>query len=158
MHGRYANRKENLLMPRTTSQVKLQLWKERFEQFKLGDQTGSACGRALLVPTIGSLMQLRFYGAAMGFVGGMITVIHFAAWGQLFGRAHLGRIQGITQAGSVLASALGPMLTAWCHASMNSYLPIYYFFAGCVLVLAIAAIFVPTPPLQSTLHPLSTQE
>ncbi len=39
MHGRYANRKENLLMPRTTSQVKLQLWKERFEQFKLGDQT-----------------------------------------------------------------------------------------------------------------------
>jgi hypothetical protein len=26
-------------MPRTTSQVKLQLWKERFEQFEQGDQT-----------------------------------------------------------------------------------------------------------------------
>jgi MFS family permease len=48
-------------------------------------------------PSIGSLVQLRIYGAVMGFVGGIVTVVHFSVWGQFFGRAEIGRIQGVAQ-------------------------------------------------------------
>jgi MFS family permease len=99
-----------------------------------------------MFPSIHSLGQLRMYGAAMGFVGGLVTVVHFAAWGHLFGRSHLGKIQAVAQIVSVLASALGPLLIAWCHQSMNSYFPIYYLFAVIVLLLAVAAFLVSTPP------------
>jgi sugar phosphate permease len=48
--------------------------------------------------------------ALMGLSGGIITVAFFAIWGDSFGKRHLGRIQGVAQTCSVLASALGPLL------------------------------------------------
>ena len=46
----------------------------------------------------------------MGLSGGVITVSFFAIWGSSFGKRHLGRIQGVAQTCTVLASALGPLL------------------------------------------------
>ena len=46
----------------------------------------------------------------MGLSGGIITVAFFAIWGDSFGKRHLGRIQGVAQMCTVLASALGPLL------------------------------------------------
>jgi len=37
-------------------------------------------------------------------------VAFFAIWGDSFGKRHLGRIQGVAQMCTVLASALGPLL------------------------------------------------
>jgi len=48
--------------------------------------------------------------ALMGVSGGIITVAFFAIWGDSFGKRHLGRIQGVAQMLSVLASSLGPLL------------------------------------------------
>ena len=48
--------------------------------------------------------------ALMGLSGGIITVAFFAIWGDSFGKRHLGRIQGMAQMCTVLASALGPLL------------------------------------------------
>jgi len=48
--------------------------------------------------------------ALMGLSGGIITVAFFAIWGGAFGKRHLGRIQGMAQMCTVLASALGPLL------------------------------------------------
>jgi len=48
--------------------------------------------------------------ALMGLSGGIITVAFFAIWGDSFGKRHLGRIQGVAQMCTVLASALGPLL------------------------------------------------
>lgn len=48
--------------------------------------------------------------ALMGVSGGIITVSFFAIWGDSFGKRHLGRIQGVAQMLTVLASALGPLL------------------------------------------------
>jgi len=48
--------------------------------------------------------------ALMGLSGGIITVAFFAIWGDAFGKRHLGRIQGMAQMCTVLASALGPLL------------------------------------------------
>jgi cyanate permease len=96
-------------------------------------------------PSIQSAGQLRLYGSAMGFVGGLITVVHFAAWGHFFGRSELGRIQGVAQVVSVIASATGPVLIATSHDSRGSYLPIFYRFAVFVCALSIAAALVRVP-------------
>ncbi|MFO1002371.1 MAG: MFS transporter [Planctomycetaceae bacterium] len=98
-----------------------------------------------LFPSIRTVRQLQLYGSAMGFVGGLVTVVHFAAWGHFFGRSELGRIQGVAQVVTVVASAIGPLLMATSRDSRNSYLPIFSQFALCVFVLAIAAAIVKIP-------------
>lgn len=101
---------------------------------------------ALVVfPQIDSLNIARCYAAAMGLSGGFITVIFFSAWGHLFGREHLGRIQGVAQFATVLASASGPVYLAEIKASAGSYTPGFHLLAVVVGILAIAAFFAPLP-------------
>jgi MFS transporter, OFA family, oxalate/formate antiporter len=102
---------------------------------------------ALIVfPQIDSLNMARCYAAAMGLSGGLITVIFFAAWGHLFGREHLGRIQGVAQFATVLASALGPVYFAEVKAAAGSYTPGFHLLAAVVGLLAIISFFAPLPP------------
>ena len=81
-------------------------------------------GMATLTASLAALPSLRgntglwLYASAMGLTGGLVMVIFFAAWSHLFGRAHLGRIQGAAQLISVLASAAGPDLLAECQAKV----------------------------------------
>ncbi len=97
-------------------------------------------------PSIQNMAGIYLYGAAMGVAGGIVTVVFFAAWSQLFGAAvHLGRIQGTAQLISVFASALGPVLLSRYHAAAGSYLPMFYFMGAGMGVLALAACFVPLP-------------
>ena len=46
---------------------------------------------------------------------------------------------------TVLASALGPLLLAKCHAATGSYAMVFYTLAGLVTLLALAAWFVRLP-------------
>jgi sugar phosphate permease len=98
-----------------------------------------------LFPSIRSAMQLRLYGAVMGFVGGIVTVVHFSVWGQFFGRAEIGRIQGVAQVLTVLASAIGPACVAWFADQRHSHLPAYYGFALLTLIAAIFSFLMPLP-------------
>src|SRR5690606_31491707 len=70
-----------------------------------------AAGLATL-PMLQTLTQLWIFAAVFGVAAGFITVIFFSLWGQAYGRAHLGRIQGAAQMLSVFASAVGPLLFA----------------------------------------------
>ena len=54
---------------------------------------------------------------------------------------------------TVLASALGPMLLAKCHALTNSYAAVFYALAGIVSVLAICAWYVRLPPGRKSNQP-----
>lgn len=103
----------------------------------------------VLLPSVASDAQLWCFAGLMGISVGIITVIFFGVWGQLFGRAHLGRIQASAQMLTVLASAVGPLLFAQCHARFGSYSPILIGLAPIVLLLGIAAWRVPTPRLKS---------
>jgi len=98
-----------------------------------------------LFPQIESMTQLRIYAAALGFAGGIITVVHFAAWGQLFGRQAIGSIQGVAQVATVVASAIGPMCVAWYADSKSTHLPVFYGMAGLAFTMAVASFFLPTP-------------
>ena len=99
----------------------------------------------LALPMVRSYIQVVAYGAAMGISGGVVTVVFFSVWGQIYGRKHLGKIQGAAQMMTVFASAVGPLLLAGTLKRMGSYDSIFYGLAAVVTVLGIGAWFVPLP-------------
>jgi MFS family permease len=101
---------------------------------------------ALLVfPLVDTLAQVYAYAAVMGVAGGMVTVIFFGVWGQLYGPAHLGKIQGAAQMLTVLASAVGPLVLAWSKETHGSYVPAFQVLAGCAAALGLAGWWVGRP-------------
>ena len=108
-----------------------------------------AAGLATL-PLLRTLPQLWAFSSVFGLAGGIITGVFFAVWGHVFGRAQLRRIQGAAQTLAVLASALGPVLFAECHARAGSYAPLLLGLAPVVLLFGIAAWRITLAPLSSS--------
>jgi MFS family permease len=105
------------------------------------------------LPVVRTEAHVIFYGVAMGIAGGVVTVVFFSVWGQVFGRAHLGRIQGCAQTMTVLASAVGPLLLAETLRRTGSYDQIFWLLAVVVVVLGIGSWFAPLPvPLPTHLE------
>jgi len=103
-----------------------------------------------LLPMIATRGQLRCYAAAIGLSGGVVTVVFFAAWGQIFGRSNLVRIQGVAQVCTVLASAMGPVVAADCLARTRSYAGVFYGTAAVAGVSAVLAMFVRLPRIANS--------
>jgi MFS family permease len=99
-----------------------------------------------VLPHLPSLGAVMVWAAAMGLGGGLVTVLFFSVWSEVFGRRHLGRIQGAAQALTVLASALGPLLLAWCVDLTGSYTAMLRVLVGAT---AVAAVVVELPPPRS---------
>jgi MFS family permease len=96
-------------------------------------------------PFVTALWHVYLYAAVMGIAGGMVTVLFFAVWGQAFGPAHLGKIQGAAQMTTVLASAVGPLLLALSKEQTDSYVPMFQIAAGVAALFAVAAWLTPLP-------------
>jgi MFS family permease len=93
-------------------------------------------GCALLgLPLARTYAHVLFYGVTMGVAGGVVTVVFFSVWGKVYGRTHLGRIQGCAQMMTVFASAVGPLLLAETLRRTGSYDLIFYALAAVVAVL-----------------------
>lgn len=97
------------------------------------------------LPTIRTPGELTGYAVGMGISGTISTVLFFSIWGQAYGRKHLGRIQGVSQMLTVLASAIGPLLLAKCHEQTGSYASIFQSLAAATVVLSIASWLVKVP-------------
>ena len=69
-------------------------------------------GSLIALGALGEYWQVMCWTAVNGAVGGVITVVFFAVWSSLYGRQHLGKIQGAAQMLTVFASAIGPLLFA----------------------------------------------
>ena len=110
-------------------------------------------GALAAFPLVSTLAQVYAYAAVMGIAGGMVTVIFFAVWRQLYGAAHLGQIQGAAQLLTVVASALGPLILAAGQEAAGSYAPVLRQLAIVAAVLAAAAWFVPIPAPPATSTP-----
>lgn len=95
-----------------------------------------------LVTTIGQVMA---WATAMGLGGGLVMVLFFSVWPRVYGRRHLGLIQGAAQAMTVLASAVGPLLLAWCVEWTGSYAAMFYLLGGVIAVTAAIATVTPLP-------------
>jgi MFS family permease len=96
-------------------------------------------GALLGLPSLKTVGHVTVFAVVMGVAGGFVIVIFFSFWANTFGRAQLGRIQGTAQMLTVLASALGPLLLAKCHAWTGSYAVVFYALAVVVGLLGLAA-------------------
>jgi len=72
-------------------------------------------------------------------------VIFFSFWSHAFERTHLGKVQGMAQTLTALASAVGPLLLAECAARADSYAVIFYLLAAIIGVSGAAAWFAHVP-------------
>jgi MFS family permease len=90
-------------------------------------------------------VHAMLYGIGLGISGGVVTVVFFACWPKLYGRRHLGKIQGTAQALIVLASAVGPYILAIGERTSGAFGPLLIAMAIAVAVLAVAAMRVPAP-------------
>ncbi|MBK9386142.1 MAG: MFS transporter [Planctomycetes bacterium] len=102
-----------------------------------------------VLPQLGSLTAVMLWAAAMGISGGIVMVHFFSVWPAVFGRKHLGRIQGTAQALTVLGSAIGPLLLAACIEATGSYGAMFRILALAIALLALAALLVSLPTLQA---------
>lgn len=82
------------------------------------------------IPMLSQRWQLWAVAALVGIAGGMMTVLFFSIWGEVFGKAQLGRIQGVAQMCTVIASAAGPVAFANSEAATGSYHTILWIMAG----------------------------
>jgi MFS family permease len=102
-----------------------------------------AVSTLLLVPCLAAYPYLTqpvhaiIWAAGLGAAGGIVTVVFFAIWADLFGPDHLGKIQGVAQALTVVASAFGPLLFAAVAERTGSYTPA---FIGLIPVMLLAGI------------------
>lgn len=99
----------------------------------------------LLFPFLRTVAQTLCHAGLLGFAGGVVAVIFFTAWGKVFGRLHLGKIQGSAQVFTVFASAIGPWFLAYVFDKTGSYAPAFYTLAPAIAVVAIAGWFVRIP-------------
>jgi MFS family permease len=107
-----------------------------------------AAGLAAL-PFVTTIAQVMAWATAMGLGGGLVMVLFFSVWPRAYGRKHLGFIQGAAQAMTVLASAVGPLLLAWCVEWTGSYAGMFYLLAGVIAITSIAATVTPLPAQSS---------
>lgn len=103
-----------------------------------------AVGLAAL-PLVTTLAQVMAWATAMGLGGGLVMVLFFSVWPRVYGRQHLGQIQGAAQAMTVLASAVGPLLLAWCVEWTGSYAAVFYLLAAIIGITAIVALVTRLP-------------
>jgi MFS family permease len=85
------------------------------------------------------------WASAMGLGGGLVMVLFFSVWGRVFGRRHLGRILGAAQALTVIASALGPLLLAWCLERTGSYAAMFQILSAVIALVGVAALLMSLP-------------
>jgi MFS family permease len=100
----------------------------------------------LWLPHVTTHLQAMLWATSMGLGGGLVMVLFFSVWARLYGRRQLGRIQGVAQAMTVVASAIGPLLLAACVEWTGSYRVMFYALGATVGVFGVGALIVPLPP------------
>jgi MFS family permease len=96
-------------------------------------------------PWVSNLYQVFAYGIAIGACGGIVTVVFFGVWSYMFGRRNLGKIQGLAQLATVLASAAGPLAFAESMQRFQSYTPVFWMLAPVIAIIATVSWIVRVP-------------
>jgi MFS family permease len=97
-------------------------------------------------PQVSTPLAVVAYAAGLGISGGIVTVVFFTVYGHAFGRRHLGSIQAVVQAITVIASALGPLFHVWLKQQMGSSNALFLTGAVVSAMLAVGCWVVKLPP------------
>ena len=106
-------------------------------------------GGLITLPHLQTMAGLMAQAVVMGLAGGFVTVLFFTVWGRLYGREHLGLIQGAAQTLTVVASAVGPLLLAEVVKVTGSYAMGFRALALVVAAVSIWTAMVKKPSLRS---------
>ena len=88
----------------------------------------------------GSIGLIYAVAVALGVGSGAVTVIFFAGFADLFGKRHLGKIQGVAQAMTVASSGTGPLFFARSFESSGSYSSVFFTLAPLALLVGFWAL------------------
>ena len=88
----------------------------------------------------GSIGLIYAVAVALGVGSGAVTVIFFAGFADLFGKRHLGKIQGVAQTMTVASSGTGPLIFARSFESSGSYSSVFFTLAPLALLVGIWAL------------------
>ncbi len=102
------------------------------------------------LPLVTTIAQVMMWATAMGLGGGLVMVLFFSIWPRVYGRRQLGLIQGAAQAMTVLASAVGPLLLAWCVEWTGSYATVFFLLAAIIALTAIVSLITRMPAADSS--------
>ena len=83
--------------------------------------------------------------AVYGVGQGLMSIVAATGWARYFGRAHLGKIRGMSLTAAIAGSSLGPLLMGVSGDYLGSFVPAFWVFAGLATAIAIAG-FWTTPP------------
>ncbi len=111
----------------------------------LGTSTLLLAPCLLVFPLLSTTTHAVAWAAGMGAAGGIVTVVFFAIWGKFYGALHLGKIQGVAQALTVLGSALGPVVSAASFERTGSYSAAYLGLTPLVLLSGAACFWIRPP-------------
>ncbi len=102
-------------------------------------------GSLAALPLARTMTQLYWYAAAVACAGGVVTVVFFIIWRQMYGAAHVGQIQGAAQLLTVVASAASLWLFPAAKQWFGSFVPLLQILAAAAALLAVWVWFVPLP-------------
>lgn len=103
----------------------------------------------LILPFARSMGLVMISAVVMGIAGGFVMVLFFSVWAYAFGKTHLGKIQGIAQLLTVVASAVGPLALAQVYERTGSYASIFFLLAGIVALFALLCAATPVKAITS---------
>ncbi len=94
---------------------------------------------------IGSAAILIPSFAVFGVGQGLMSIVASTGWARYFGRAHLGKIRGMSLTAAIAGSSLGPLLMGVSDDYLGSFTAAFWAFAGLATLVAIAGLWA-TPP------------
>ena len=98
-----------------------------------------------MLPLARTAAMVYAYAVTIGLAGGVVTVVFFVCWAKVFGRRHLGAIQGAAQILTVLGSAGGPIALQLSVKQTGSSMSLLYGLAPVVALLGLWCIVVRQP-------------
>jgi len=99
----------------------------------------------VMLPLAHTKAMVYGYAITIGIAGGIVMVIFFVCWGRVFGRKHLGSIQGAAQLLTVFGSAAGPIVLQLSVQRTGSSTPLLFGLSPLVAILGLVCILVPLP-------------
>jgi MFS family permease len=105
-----------------------------------------------MLPLAHGPLMVYGYAVAIGIAGGMVMVVFFICWGRVFGRKHLGAIQGAAQLLTVLGSAAGPIVLQLSIRFTGSSSPLLFALAPVVAGFGVACMLVRLPRIEHSME------
>lgn len=104
-----------------------------------------------LLPRVQDAWGIFAFSSIWGLACGIVSVAMNAIWCEIFGREHLGKIQGAVAVCHVLSSASGPKIMVWSQLQTGQYSVFFYVSAILAAALTLAVTLVPFPrPARAT--------